>query len=231
MRYDRVVKGFFNTRPNRFIAKVEASGREETVHVKNTGRCKELLIPGATVYLSVSDNPSRKTAYDLIAVEKKREGRAPLIINIDSAAPNEAVAEWLKGSGLFGRDAIFRREVTCGSSRFDFQITEGDKISYLEVKGVTLESDGVLMFPDAPTERGVKHLSELCELKRQGFGAYVLFVIQMNEAEYFTPNSLTHKAFADALRAAKAAGVEILAFDCNVSENEMTINSPVEVKL
>lgn len=231
MRYGRVIKGFFNTRPNRFIAKVEVNGREETVHVKNTGRCRELLVPGCAVYLSVSDNPLRKTAYDLIAVEKKREGETPLLINIDSAAPNEAVAEWLPRCGLFGKDAVFRREVSYGSSRFDFQISEGDRISYLEVKGVTLESDGVLMFPDAPTERGVNHILELCELKKLGFGAYAVFVIQMKGAKYFTPNSSTHKEFAVALSEAKKEGVEILAFECNVSENEMSIGDQVAIKL
>ena len=158
MKYKRITEGRFISRANRFIATVEMEGVPTTVHVKNTGRCRELLVPGTTVYLAVSDNPSRKTKYDLIAVDKNG-----LLINMDSQIPNDIAAEWLRGSGLFSPDAIIRREVTCGKSRFDFYFEHGGKKAFLEVKGVTLERDSAVYFPDAPTERGTKHLNELCE--------------------------------------------------------------------
>ena len=161
MRYDNVVEGIFLTRPNRFIAHVEINGAVEVCHVKNTGRCAELLLPGATVLLSYAPQENRKTKYDLIAVEKKREGKAPLWINMDSQAPNAVVAQWLASGALFGAGASIRREVTYGSSRFDFYVEAGERRAFLEVKGVTLETDGVCAFPDAPTTRGAKHLQEL----------------------------------------------------------------------
>ena len=231
MRYQKIVKGSFMSRPNRFIARVLVNGTEETVHVKNTGRCRELLVPGCTVYLAASDNPVRKTKYDLVAVEKKREGRPPLLINMDSQVPNAVAEEWLRAGNLFPVGSTVRREVRYGSSRFDIFLQDGARKAFLEVKGVTLESDGVARFPDAPTERGVKHLRELTALVSEGYEAYVLFVIQMGEMKSFSPNDVTHKAFGEALRAAADAGVQILAMDCNVTPDSLTINAPVPVVL
>lgn len=229
MQYDHIQKGIFLSRPNRFIARVMTDGKEETVHVKNTGRCAELLVPGAEVYLSLSDNPARKTKYDLIAVRKERPARPSLLINMDSQAPNEAVAEWLPTSGLYPPDAVFRREAFCGASRFDFRMDWGGHTAWLEVKGVTLEEDGIVRFPDAPTERGVRHIRELCELARRGEHASVLFVIQMSGTRAFMPNDTTHAAFGDALREAAAAGVHILARECFVTPSSMTITDPVPI--
>lgn len=231
MTYDSVVKATFLSRPNRFIAKALVNGQEETVHVKNTGRCRELLIPGCTVYLNRSDNPNRKTKYDLIAVEKERQGSTPLLINMDSQAPNEAASEWLPQSGLFSQQAVIRREVTYGDSRFDFYVEDGERKAFLEVKGVTLEQDGVTLFPDAPTERGVKHLHELCKAVDDGMEAYLLLVIQMKDINLFRPNTATHPAFAEALKAAAEKGVGILAMDCVVTPDSMAIDKPVAVEL
>ena len=226
MKYKRITEGRFISRANRFIATVEMEGVPTTVHVKNTGRCRELLVPGTTVYLAVSDNPSRKTKYDLIAVDKNG-----LLINMDSQIPNDIAAEWLPGSGLFSPDAIIRREVTCGKSRFDFMICEGEKTSYLEVKGVTLETDGVARFPDAPTERGAKHLRELTALAKQGIGAYVLFVIQMKQIRELHPNDTMDPAFGTALREAAQAGVVIRAVDCIVTPESITADREVKIVL
>ena len=168
MKYKNIVKGRFVERPNRFIAKVEINGKTETVHVKNTGRCRELLQSGNTVYLEKSDNPARKTGYDLVAVEKKRENKADLLINMDSQIPNAAAEEWLRKGNIFSDMAVIRREVKYGNSRFDLYIEDGERRAFLEVKGVTLEKDGVAMFPDAPTERGIKHINELISLVSQG---------------------------------------------------------------
>jgi sugar fermentation stimulation protein A len=231
MRYSKTVRAIFLSRPNRFIAKVLSDGREETVHVKNTGRCKELLIPGATVYLSVSDNPLRKTKYDLVAVEKTGEGREPILINMDSSAPNEAVAEWIGDSGLFPEGTVFSREVVKGNSRFDFSAECNEKVAYVEVKGVTLEENGRVFFPDAPTERGLKHLRELISLKEQGTDAYVIFVVQMKGASVFSPNAGTHREFAEALRKANEVGVKLLAVDCKVSPDSMQIDRNIEIDL
>ena len=230
MRYTRVIEGRFCRRPNRFIAVVEIEGQEETVHVKNTGRCRELLVPGVRVFLAVSDNPARKTRYDLVGVEKQRES-GPLTINMDSQAPNAAVEEWLQGGGLFPAGAFIRREVTHGGSRFDFYVEHGEKRAFLEVKGVTLEQDGVALFPDAPTERGVKHLRELAACVAEGFDAYVLFVIQMKEMRVLRPNDSTHPHFGEALRQAAKAGVTVLAMDCRVTPNGITIDAPVPVEM
>lgn len=230
MQYENVIPAEFLARPNRFIAEVSVSGRRETVHVKNTGRCRELLVPGCRVWLSVSDDPARKTKYDLIAVEKQRKGKTPLLINMDSQIPNSAAAEWLPGSGLFSRTALFRRESVFGKSRFDFQITEGDRTGFLEVKGVTLEQNGIAMFPDAPTGRGVKHLHELVEAVRSGYGAFVLFVIQMKGVREFRPNGITDPDFAEALRYASENGVRLLAFDCIVTPDSMTVDKPVMIR-
>lgn len=231
MTYDQVVKAIFLSRPNRFIAKVLVNEQKETVHVKNTGRCRELLIPGCTVYLAGSDNPNRKTKYDLVAVEKERQGRASLLINMDSQAPNEAAAEWLPRSGIFSERAAIRREVTYGDSRFDVYIEDGERKAFVEVKGVTLEQDGVVLFPDAPTERGVKHLHELCRAIDDGYEAYLLLVIQMKDIHLFRPNVATHPAFAEALQMAAARGVQILAMDCIVTPDSMVIDKPMAVEL
>ena len=231
MIYTNIKKATFIRRPNRFIAQVSIDGKEETVHVKNTGRCLELLIPGCTVYLSCSDNPSRKTKYDLVAVEKRREGKTPLLINMDSQIPNDAVAEWLPVSGVFSDSAVIRREVKRGESRFDFYIEDGETKVFLEVKGVTLENDGVAMFPDAPTERGVKHIKELISCVKNGYSAYIVFVIQMKGVCEFRPNDVTHKAFGDALREASAAGVKVIAVDCVVTPESMVIDGEVSVIL
>lgn len=220
-----IVKAKFLSRPNRFIALVELNGEILTVHVKNTGRCKELLPAGATVYLAAPDNRAkaqRKTPYDLVAVEKVLPDGTVLLINMDSQAPNAIAAEWLPKSGLFSPHAVFQREVTHGDSRFDFRITdrtpEGVEVTaYLEVKGCTLERDGVAYFPDAPTERGVKHVRELTALAHSGHPAYILFVTQMKGITTLRPNDGTHPAFGEALREARTAGVRILAVDCVVT--------------
>lgn len=226
MKYDKVIEGSFMERPNRFIAYVSLNEGIEKCHVKNTGRCKELLKPGTKVYLEESDNPLRKTRYSLIGV--KKEDR---IVNIDSQAPNKAVQEWLLQGNLFPRATRIRPEYTYGKSRFDFYIEENNRKILLEVKGVTLEEDGVVKFPDAPTERGVKHIYELCEAIKEGYETYLIFVIQMKNVRYLTPNSSTHKEFGDAMAYAMECGVHILAYDCIVTEDSMVIDKEVEVKL
>lgn len=231
MTYTNIHKATFIARPNRFIAECEINGEKVIAHVKNTGRCRELLIPGATVYLDEPFGRERKTRFDLVAVEKLRDDGSRLLINMDSQAPNNATAEFLKSGGLFSDATRIRREVTKGNSRFDFCIEQGEKITYLEVKGVTLENGGVASFPDAPTERGVKHIEELMALKKEGFGAAILFVIQMKEINEFRPNDLTHKAFGDALRRAYSAGVKIYAYDSIVTPDSIIIDQPIEVKL
>lgn len=226
MKYKNIQKGKFLSRPNRFIANVELAGERHTVHVKNTGRCQELLVQDAEVYLEETDNPDRKTRYDLVAVRKGNR-----IVNMDSYAPNLAVKEWLEAGGLFDNVQHVRPETTYGGSRFDFYVeTESEKI-FIEVKGVTLENDNVVMFPDAPSERAVKHVRELMEAKAAGYETYILFVIQMTDVSYFCPNEETHAAFAQVLRQAEEAGVHIIAYDCNVWEEGMTIRNPVEVRL
>ena len=225
MEYKNIVPGVFLARPNRFIAHIEIDGQTEICHVKNTGRCRELLPVGAKVWCEESSNPARKTKFDLISVQKGQR-----IINMDSQAPNAAVKEWLETGGL-GEIENLKPESRQGDSRFDFSFTKDGKPCFLEVKGVTLENDGVCAFPDAPTERGAKHLKELASLAESGFGAYVLFVIQMEGVKYLHPNDLTDKPFGDALRSAKNAGVEILAYDCKITENTMVIRDKVEVKL
>lgn len=231
MKYDKVIKGRFISRPNRFIAYVDIDGNVEKVHVKNTGRCKELLVDGCNVYLSVSDNPSRKTKYDLIATEKKNENGEYRLINMDSQIPNDVAEEWLKEGKLFSKNAVIRREVRIGNSRFDFYIEDGNSKAFLEVKGCTLEKDGVAMFPDAPTERGVKHIKELYGCVRKGYEAYVLFVIQMNGVRKFCPNDETHGEFGDALREAASHGVKVIAVDCIVAPDSLKINNPVQIDL
>lgn len=225
MRYKNIVPGRFLARPNRFIAYVEIEGRVETVHVKNTGRCRELLREGAAVWCQKSENPARKTGFDLIAVEK-----GPLLINMDAQAPNAAAMEWLRAGGL-GALGNLRAETTHGDSRFDFSFTRDGVPCFLEVKGVTLEEGGICAFPDAPTARGEKHLRGLIDAAEAGYGAYVLFVIQFSPAKLFHPNDGTDPGFSQALREAAARGVTILAMDCAVTPDSLTIGNPVPIRL
>ena len=220
-----MVPGRFLSRPNRFIAKVEIEGQEETVHVKNTGRCRELLTNRAEVFCRFDPNPARKTRYDLITVRK-----GDRLINMDSQAPNAAAKEWLLAGGL-GEIENLKAESFHGDSRFDFSFTKDGRRCFLEVKGVTLENDGVCAFPDAPTERGAKHLRGLEALAQQGYGAYVLFVIQMSDVKYLHPNDVTDPAFGEALREAAAAGVQVLAAQCHITPDSMTVTRQVPVNL
>lgn len=227
MKYDKITMGRFISRPNRFIARVEVNGREESVHVKNTGRCRELLTAGCEVWLSESDSPNRKTRYDLVAVLKN----GALLINMDSQAPNHAVKEWLVSGGIFGSGADVRSEVRYGDSRFDFRIEKDGRTAFLEVKGVTLENDGIAMFPDAPTERGVKHIRELMKCIDDGYEAYLLFVVQMKGVTEVRPNYATHREFGEALTEAAAKGVKIMAVDCIVTPDSITVDETVRVEL
>ncbi len=224
MIYNNIKEGRFISRPNRFIANIEIDGRTEVCHVKNTGRCRELLLPGARVFVQEFDTEKRKTKYDLISVYK-----GDMLVNMDSQAPNKVCGEWLPG--YFGDLQLLKPEARFGSSRFDFYIETLHRKIFAEVKGVTLENDGVVMFPDAPTERGVKHLRELCKAVDEGYEAYVFFVVQMNMARYFTPNSDTHKEFALVLADAKKHGVNICCVNCNVTPRELSIKDFVEVVL
>lgn len=225
MEYQRIISGQFIARPNRFIAHVEIGGEKAVVHVKNTGRCKELLLPGATVYLQRADGLARKTLYDLIAVEKGSR-----LINMDAQAPNQVFGEWARAGGLSGL-TLLRPETTWGGSRFDFYWESAEERGFVEVKGVTLEKDGAAYFPDAPTERGVKHLKELIAARQQGYRAAVCFVIQMTDIRFFSPNDATHPQFGEALRMAAKAGVDVWAYDCRVTPDSLRISQPVEVKL
>lgn len=224
MKYNHVIQGRFLSRPNRFIAKVEINGEEHTVHVKNTGRCKELLVEGATVYLEKGDNPNRKTQYDLIAVRK-----GDLLVNMDSQAPNRIFAEWAKTN--ISDLVLIKSEITYGDSRFDFYLETKTERIFVEVKGVTLERDGVLMFPDAPTQRGLKHLRGLVQCLRDGYRAMVVFIVQMERAEYFCANCETHPEFAEELKRAKEAGVRILALKCSVTPEKIVATDEIQTKI
>ena len=226
MKYLNMEQARFKERPNRFIAYVETKNGREICHVKNTGRCKELLPEDAVVYVQRNDNPARKTKLDLIMVEKNQ-----YLINMDSQAPNQAVREWLEAGNLFSEQAKIYPEKTYGESRFDFYIEDGERKAFMEVKGVTLEIDGICRFPDAPTERGVKHIKELQKSLEDGYEAYILFVIQMSPVKYLEPNDVTHKDFGDALREAAKAGVQVMARDCLVTIDSMEIMNEVEVRL
>lgn len=226
MQYANVRPAVFLSRPNRFIAKVEIDGQEETVHVKNTGRCRELLIPGRTVWLEEGSNPNRKTKYDLIAVDK--DG---LLVNMDAQAPNKVFAEWAAAGNFVPGLTLLRPETTWGKSRFDFYWEAGARRGFVEVKGCTLEDNGYCRFPDAPTERGVKHLNELAACMEAGYEAAVCFVIQMEGMKSFSPNDATHPAFGDALRAAHAAGVQVLAVGCCVEPDRLEITHHIPVVL
>lgn len=224
--YDNIVSGKFISRPNRFIAIVEIDGAEHTCHVKNTGRCRELLVPGASVFLEEASNPNRKTKYDLISVYKNRN-----LINIDSQAPNRVFNEWLNEKNLFNKIKLIKPETKYGNSRFDFYIEADGKKIFVETKGVTLEENGIAMFPDAPTERGRKHLNELSDSVKNGYDAYVAFIIQMSGVKLFKPNIKTDLNFADDLKKASESGVKIIALDCMVTENSLKINDYIPVLL
>ncbi len=226
MKYENIVEGVFKNRPNRFIAEVEIDGIVEKAHVKNTGRCRELLIPGAKIFLQEHNNPSRKTKYSLIGVMKGN-----VMVNMDSQAPNKVVGEWLRQEGIYQNPTLIKPEQKYGNSRFDFYIEGNGKKSFLEVKGVTLEENGIARFPDAPTQRGIKHIEELMQAKAEGYDAYIVFVIQMKGTHHFEPNDRTHQAFGETLRKAGKAGVRILALDCLVKENELVIDQPIPVCL
>ena len=226
MIYTNIHKGIFLSRPNRFIAEVEINGKIEKCHVKNTGRCKELLIPGTTVFINKVDNPNRSTSYDLIAVYKGNR-----LINMDSHAPNIAFGKYLRQGKFIDDVSIIKSETKYRASRFDFYIEAAASKAFIEVKGVTLEENNTAMFPDAPTERGIKHLNELTACIADGYDAYVVFVIQMDKVAYFTPNYKTHAAFGEALSKAVSMGVKTVAFSCVVKPNEMTIDKPIPVKL
>lgn len=230
MKYKKIISGEFISRPNRFIAHVNIQGQMEVCHVKNTARCRELLLPGSRVYLEESDNPHRKTKYDLVAVEKGN-----VLVNIDSNAPNKVVQEWLNAYNcpvLRGTEARFvKPECKYGNSRIDFYVEADERKIFMEVKGVTLENDGVVRFPDAPSERAVKHVEELAAAVEKGYEAYVMFVIQMKGVRYFTPNEDTHPQFCNTLREAVVKGVQILAYDCLVTEDSLLLDDPVEVRL
>ena len=226
MEYQHIKQGYFLNRPNRFIAHVELDGEEVVCHVKNTGRCRELLTPRAVVYLEESDNSNRKTRYDLIGVEKRERK-----INMDSQAPNQVFGEWARGGGFRSDLRKLQSETTYGNSRFDFYWESSEKRGFVEVKGVTLEEDGVVLFPDAPTQRGIKHLEELVAAKVAGYDAAVCFVIQMEGVKCFRPNDRTHPEFGAALRKAAQAGVEILAVDCTVERDSLQIRGRVPVEL
>lgn len=226
MLYENIMKAVFLERPNRFIAKILMDGEERICHVKNTGRCRELLVPGAEIYVQHWNLPTRKTNYDLIAVRK-----GDRLINMDSAAPNAVFAQWVKEGGLFSELTLLKPEQRFGQSRFDFYIEADRKKAFAEIKGVTLEENGVVRFPDAPTERGVKHLNELIKCVESGFDAYIVFIIQMDRVKYFEPNWDTHRLFGETLQKANSAGVNLLALNCDVTENSIDVCSPVQIKI
>lgn len=226
MQYERIEEAVFKSRPNRFIAHVVTGRGEEVCHVKNTGRLRELLVPDARIWVQRSNNPNRKTAIDLIAVEK-----AGQVVNMDSQIPNKVAEEWIRAGHLFSEHVKIRPETRFGNSRFDLYLEEGDRKMFLEVKGVTLEEDGVARFPDAPTERGVKHMEELITCKESGYEAGILFVIQMKGINYLEPNDRTHPEFGEALRRASRTGVQVMAVDCLVTPDSIRADREIEVRL
>lgn len=231
IKYKKIFEGAFIERPNRFIAKVLLNGDTVTVHVKNTGRCRELLVSGCKVYLSEADNPCRKTRFDLVAVEKRCDDGRMILINMDSQIPNAAVYEWIAKSKVFSANAVIRREVTYGDSRFDLSVEDEGNVTFIEVKGVTLERNGIAMFPDAPTERGTKHLRGLVSAVNNGYNAMVLFVIQMKGVHEFTPNYATDPVFSETLHEAVSEGVRVMAVDCNVTHDSIEIDNEVPIRL
>ena len=229
MHYPNTAEGIFIRRINRFVARVQADGIEQDVHVKNTGRLRELFLPGARVFLTAPESAKRRTKYDLVSLDAG-DANAPDYVNVDSNAPNKAVGEWLRG-GLFSEAASVKAEASHGDSRFDFYTEDGERRAFIEVKGVTLLREGKALFPDAPTERGIKHTEGLIRCLREGYEAYILFVIQRKGAAAFSPNDSTHPAFGNALRKAADAGVRILAVDCKVTPGSMRIDSFIPVEL
>ncbi len=226
MLYERIEEAVFRSRPNRFLAQVVTERGGEVCHVKNTGRCRELLVPDARIWVQRNESAHRKTALDLIAVEKN--GR---VINMDSQIPNQVAKEWIRAGHLLDGPTVIRREVRYGTSRFDLYLEKGSRRMYVEVKGVTLEEDGIARFPDAPTERGVKHVEELIACKNDGYETVILFIIQMKGVRYLEPNDRTHAAFGEALRRAEKAGVQVLAADCVVTPASIRADREVEVRL
>ncbi len=224
MKYENIKPAIFLSRPNRFIAHIEIDGKKELCHVKNTGRCRELLTDRAKIYVQHFDSPSRKTQYDLISVWKNEN-----LINMDSQSPNKVFLEWVKDGNFIDGITYIKPECKYKNSRFDFYIETKSRKIFAEIKGVTLEEDGVVMFPDAPTERGVKHINELIECKKEGFDAYIFFIIQMENCKYFTPNRKTHPEFAEALENARVNGVNIVALNCKVSPDELKICDNVKI--
>lgn len=229
MRYSNITEGVFIRRINRFVARVKADGTEQDVHVKNTGRLKELFLPSTPVFLTAPDSTKRRTKYDLVSLDAGEAGM-PDFVNVDSNAPNKAAGEWLCG-GLFSAHASVKAEASHGDSRFDFYVEDGTRRAFIEVKGVTLLRDGRALFPDAPTERGIKHAEGLIRCLREGYEAYILFVIQRKGAKAFSPNSETHPEFAAVLRKAAEAGVRVLAVDCRIMPDSMCIDSLIPVEL
>jgi sugar fermentation stimulation protein A len=225
MRYPNALTGIFVERPNRFIAYVEVNGKKEKCHVKNTGRCKELLIPGVKVVLCAADDPERSTKYDLIAVYK-----GEMLVNIDSQVPNAVIAESLRSIPVFEDVDEIRREYRYGDSRIDLLAQAGGKNMLIEVKGVTLEKDNIALFPDAPTERGLKHVKELEASLKEGYDAYIMFLIQMTGPIAFTPNYDMHLEFALEVEKAFRAGVKVLAYDCVVTEDTISLGKPIPLK-
>ena len=224
--YHNMVPGTFRTRPNRFIAHVEIAGKEEICHVKNTGRCRELLIPGVTVWCQHHDDPKRKTEFSLIAVQK-----GEWLVNMDSQVPNKLAYDYVNQGGLGFVPELVKAEQTFGSSRFDLYYEVGARKGFVEVKGVTLEQDGVVSFPDAPTQRGTKHLRELQKAVRQGYEAWVLFVVQMSDVLYFTPNIAHDPDFARTLQEAENSGVHIKAVECAVTPETIAITKEIPIKI
>lgn len=226
MKYENVKKAKFISRPNRFIAHIEIDGKTEIAHVKNTGRCRELLVPDAEIYVQEFDNTARKTKYDLIAVKK-----GDRLINMDSQVPNKVFGEWVQNGKFTDGVTLVRPETFYGDSRFDFYIEAGDRRIFVEVKGVTLEENGIVRFPDAPTERGVKHLRELMRAKEEGYEAFVAFIVQMGNVSYFEPNDATHLEFGQALREAARNGVSVIALSCHITPDSIEAVKEIEVKI
>ena len=226
MRYPNICPAVFVRRDNRFVARCVVEGREETVHVKNTGRCRELLLPGAGVWLTRSENPARRTAWDLVAVQK-----GDRLVNLDAAAPNAVFGEYVRAGAFLPGLTSVKPEVRLGASRLDFRLEAAGRVHYAEVKGVTLEEGGAVYFPDAPTERGVRHLGELRQAAAQGLGAHAVFVVQMEDVRWFSPNDRTHPAFGEALRQAAQQGVQLHAFWCHTRPDALEIGGSVEIRL
>lgn len=224
--YSNIKKGIFKSRPNRFIAYIEIDGVIEVCHVRNTGRCKELLVEDAIVFVEENNNPLRKTKFSLVGVRK-----GDRLINMDSLAPNKVVYEWIKEGNLFKDIINMKAEKTYGNSRFDLYVETKNEKAFIEVKGVTLEEDGIVRFPDAPTIRGIKHINELIECKKDGYEAYLILVVQMKNVKWFEPNNGTQPEFSKTLLKAQKAGVNIIAMDCEVLENGLIIRDEVKVVL